>query len=203
MPRPTARQPASALRDFLNSEAAGGTILMLVAALALVVSNSPAASLYFTALEAHVGGLSVLHWINDGLMVVFFLLVGLEIKREFVEGELATRSQAVLPAVAALGGMAVPALIYAFVNAGDAVALRGWAIPAATDISVGVHQKQGVDVQPWLSVATPDQTFLYPVTDHGSEVLSIINPAIDQIFLGNDDIAPILKDANDKIKALY
>lgn len=77
------------------------------------------------------------------------------------------------------------------------------AIPAATDISVGVHQKQGVDVQPWLSVATPDQTFLYPVTDHGSEVLSIINPAIDQIFLGNDDIAPILKDANDKIKALY
>lgn len=76
-------------------------------------------------------------------------------------------------------------------------------IPSATDISVKVHQEQGVDVQPWLTVATEDQTFLYPVTDHGSEVLSIINPAIDQIFLGNDDIAAILKDANDKIKALY
>ena len=84
------RHPASALRQFLGSEAAGGTILMVVAALALAVANSPMAPTYFAAFDVYLGGLSILHWINDGLMAIFFLLVGLEIKRELLDGELAT-----------------------------------------------------------------------------------------------------------------
>jgi NhaA family Na+:H+ antiporter len=119
----------SALAAFLKSESAGGLLLMGAAALALVVANSPLAEDYFHALHVHVGGLSVAHWINDGLMAVFFLLVGLEIKRETVDGELSSWSRRVLPGVAALGGMLVPALIYVAAN------LRGWAIPAATDIA--------------------------------------------------------------------
>jgi NhaA family Na+:H+ antiporter len=108
---------------------------MASAALALVVANSALAPSYTAALEAKVLGLSVLHWINDALMAVFFLLVGLEIKRELVDGELATWSDRALPGLAALGGMVVPAVIYAAVNAGDPQLLRGWAIPAATDIA--------------------------------------------------------------------
>ena len=129
------RPPASTLRTFLDSEAAGGTILMLVAALALVISNSPGAPLYFAALDLHIGGLSLLHWINDGLMAVFFLLIGLEIKRELLDGELSTWSRRVLPGAAAAGGMAVPALIYAALNSGSPETIRGWAVPAATDIA--------------------------------------------------------------------
>jgi Na+:H+ antiporter, NhaA family len=127
--------PAAALVEFLKSEAAGGTILMVVAALALVVSNSPASSYYFDALHLYVGGLSVLHWINDGLMAAFFLLVGLEIKRELLDGELSTWPQRVLPGVAAAAGMLVPALIYVALNSGSPETLRGWAVPAATDIA--------------------------------------------------------------------
>lgn len=108
---------------------------MAVAALALVIANSPAAPAYFGVLSAYVGGLSVLHWVNDALMAVFFLLVGLEIKREFLEGQLSSWSRRALPGIAALGGMAVPALIYLALTRGDAVAMRGWAIPAATDIA--------------------------------------------------------------------
>ncbi len=126
---------ASPSRDFLASEAAGGIVLMGVAALATVVANSPLAGAYFGALEAHAGGLSVLHWINDGLMTIFFLLVGLEIKRELVDGELSTWPRRVLPCVAAAGGMAVPALVYVALNAGTSANLRGWAIPSATDIA--------------------------------------------------------------------
>jgi NhaA family Na+:H+ antiporter len=129
------RRPPSALRRLLKSEAGGGIVLMGVAALALVVANSPAAPAYFGGLKTYVGGLSVLHWINDGLMAVFFLLVGLEIKREFVDGQLSTWPRRILPGVAAAGGMLAPALIYVAFNAGDATALRGWAIPAATDIA--------------------------------------------------------------------
>jgi len=129
------RPPASALRRFLRNEASGGMVLMAVAALAVVIANSPLAPLYFEALHAHLGGLSVLHWINDALMAVFFLLVGLEIKREFVDGELSTWSRRVLPGVAAVGGMVVPAAIYLFFNAGNPETARGWAIPAATDIA--------------------------------------------------------------------
>ena len=124
-----------ALREFLQSEAAGGGILMIAAALAIIVANSALAPIYFSGLQTKLGGLSVLHWINDALMAVFFLLVGLEIKREFLGGELATWPKRALPGIAAAGGMAVPALIYVAVNLHTPATLRGWAIPAATDIA--------------------------------------------------------------------
>ncbi len=125
----------SPLGAFLKSEAAGGVLLMISAALALVIANSPAAPLYFATLGSYVAGLSILHWINDALMAVFFLLVGLEIKRELIEGQLSTWSRRALPGIAALGGMVVPALIFLALTRGDPVAMRGWAIPAATDIA--------------------------------------------------------------------
>jgi NhaA family Na+:H+ antiporter len=125
----------SPLGAFLKSEAAGGVLLMISAALALVIANSPAAPLYFATLGSYVAGLSILHWINDALMAVFFLLVGLEIKRELLEGQLSTWSRRALPGIAALGGMVVPALIFLALTRGDPVAMRGWAIPAATDIA--------------------------------------------------------------------
>ncbi|HQS33157.1 MAG: Na+/H+ antiporter NhaA [Polaromonas sp. 39-63-203] len=133
------------LDQFIESQSMGGVVLALAAALALVISNSPWSGAY-TAFrdwpgELRVGGdwlvlsKSLLHWVNDLWMAVFFFLVGLEIKRELLKGELASVRQALLPAGAALGGMLMPALIYTAINAGDAVALRGWAIPAATDIA--------------------------------------------------------------------
>jgi NhaA family Na+:H+ antiporter len=134
-------------RKFFASPSAGGIVLAAAALLALIVSNSGWSGGYvaFTQLpgELRVGDALVLAkplivWVNDLWMAAFFFLVGLEIKREFVEGELASRAQAVLPAVAALGGMVVPALIYGAVNWGDARALRGWAIPAATDIAFAI-----------------------------------------------------------------
>ena len=125
----------SAIRHFLENETAGGNILMAVAALALIVANSSAGPAYFSFLEQKYLGLSVLHWINDALMAAFFLLVGLEIKREFVNGELSTWSQRALPAIAALGGMIAPALVYVALNAATPESLSGWAIPAATDIA--------------------------------------------------------------------
>jgi NhaA family Na+:H+ antiporter len=136
------------LRKFFASESAGGIVLALAALAALIASNSPLAGLYqaFTQMpgELRIGGEALvlskplIVWVNDLWMAVFFLLVGLEIKREFVAGELADRQQALLPAVAALGGMAVPALIYSAINWGDGEALRGWAIPAATDIAFAI-----------------------------------------------------------------
>jgi NhaA family Na+:H+ antiporter len=129
------QRPPSLIRDFLNNEAAGGIVLMVVAAAAIIVANSPLAPAYFGALHAYVGGLSVLHWINDALMAVFFLLVGLEIKREMLDGQLATWSRRALPGIGAIGGMAVPAAIYVAFNAHDPTAIRGWAIPSATDIA--------------------------------------------------------------------
>jgi NhaA family Na+:H+ antiporter len=132
-----------ALRNFLKLEAAGGIVLVIAAALAMIAANSPLSGTYdlFIDLpvEIRIGPLHVakplLLWINDGLMAVFFLLVGLELKREVLEGELADRRKIVLPALGAAGGMVVPAAIYAALNWGDPVALRGWAIPAATDIA--------------------------------------------------------------------
>lgn len=122
-------------RDFLNSEAAGGLLLMAAAGMALVVANSPAAPTYFAALHVRLGTLSVHHWINDGLMALFFLLVGLEIKREFVDGQLKTWGDRTLPMLAAGAGMFVPALIFLGLAAGRPELLRGWAVPAATDIA--------------------------------------------------------------------
>src|ERR687894_1998478 len=129
------RRPLSMLRSLLDNEASGGLLLMAAAALALVVANSPLAPTYFAALHAYLGPLSILHWINDALMAVFFLLVGLEIKRELLDGQLATWPRRILPGIAAAGGMAVPALIFAAFNWGNPATLRGWAIPTATDIA--------------------------------------------------------------------
>ncbi len=151
---PRHRRVPSVLRRFLDSSAAGGVVLMVAAALALVVANSALAPGYFAALHAEVGGLSALHWVNDGLMAVFFLMVGLEIKREMLDGQLATWGRRVLPGAAALGGMAVPALVFVAFNRGDPEALRGWAIPSATDIAfaLGVLSLLGPRVPPSLKI---------------------------------------------------
>ncbi|MDP9840678.1 NhaA family Na+:H+ antiporter [Neorhizobium huautlense] len=125
----------STLRDFLNSGASGGIVLMIVAVLALVTANSPMAESYFHALHIYLGPLSLQHWINDALMAVFFLLVGLEIKREMLDGQLSTWSRRILPGAAAAGGMVFPALFYVWINWENPMALRGWAIPTATDIA--------------------------------------------------------------------
>jgi len=139
------QRSASAFARFFAHESAGGVVLALAALAALAVSNSPWGDAYRGFLawpgELRIGGDALvlakplLVWVNDLWMALFFFLVGLEIKREFVEGELASRRQALLPAAAALGGMLLPALIYAALNRGDATALRGWAIPTATDIA--------------------------------------------------------------------
>lgn len=133
----------NAIRDFLRLETAGGIILVAAAVLALVVANTPLIvyyqSLIDVPIEIRIGSFvlakPLLLWVNDGLMALFFFLIGLELKREFLEGELSDRSQIILPAVGAVGGMLVPALIYAWINVDDLVALQGWAIPAATDIA--------------------------------------------------------------------
>ncbi|MCO5365483.1 Na+/H+ antiporter NhaA [Pseudomonas alliivorans] len=128
---------------FFQLEAAGGLLLIAAAALALVINNSPLSWLYNafleTPVEARIGALQIakplLMWINDGLMALFFLVIGLEVKREVLEGHLSKPSQVVLPGAAAIGGMVVPALIYVALNTGNAEALNGWAIPMATDIA--------------------------------------------------------------------
>ncbi|HWX49913.1 MAG TPA: Na+/H+ antiporter NhaA [Roseomonas sp.] len=144
----------SVFRNFLDSEASGGLVLMAVAALAILVANSPLAPAYFGALSSYIGPLNLQHWINDALMAAFFLMVGLEIKREMLDGQLSSWSRRALPGVAAAGGMAVPALIYIAFNSGDAQALRGWAIPSATDIAfaLGVLSLLGPRVPASLKV---------------------------------------------------
>jgi NhaA family Na+:H+ antiporter len=139
---------------FVESEAAVGLVLMASAALGLVGANSPLAGTYADLLHARVAGLDVLHWINDGLMALFFLLVGLEIKREMVEGQLDTWPSRALPLIAALGGMLVPALIFMAVNASHPENWRGWAVPTATDIAfaLGVLSLLGARVPSSLKV---------------------------------------------------
>ena len=140
----TAAAPvASAIRDFLKLESAGGVLLLAAATVAMVVANTPLLVYYDglldTTVAVQVGNWAInkplLLWINDGLMAVFFFLIGLELKREFMEGELSSPEQIALPALGAVGGMAVPMGIYAWFNWHDPVALDGWAIPAATDIA--------------------------------------------------------------------
>jgi NhaA family Na+:H+ antiporter len=130
-----ASSPVNFIQSFLKAEAAGGVLLMVVAVIALVMANSPADDVYFRLLETEFAGVTVLHWINDGLMALFFLLVGLEIKRELRDGQLETWPSRALPGIAALGGMLLPGAIYLSLNAGAGGAPRGWAIPAATDIA--------------------------------------------------------------------
>jgi NhaA family Na+:H+ antiporter len=142
-PTPAGPRAARALAHFFRLEAAGGIALIVAAALALVFANSPLSGVYDALRElpvqVRIGAFEIakpsLLWINDGLMAVFFLLVALEIKREAISGQLAGREQLTLPLVCAAAGVAVPALIFAALNAGDAQAMRGWAVPTATDIA--------------------------------------------------------------------
>ncbi len=133
----------SNIKEFLRLESAGGIMLVVAAALAMIFANSPL-HVYYDMLidmpvEIRVGNFEIakplLLWINDGLMAIFFFLVGLELKRELLEGELREPKDVILPGLAAIGGMIVPALIYIAINSGDEVAMRGWAIPTATDIA--------------------------------------------------------------------
>ncbi|MCG9661816.1 Na+/H+ antiporter NhaA [Vibrio mediterranei] len=123
------------IRNFFKMESAGGIILVIAAAIAMFVANSPLNEMYQGVLHTYVFGLSISHWINDGLMAIFFFLIGLEVKRELLEGALKSRETAIFPAIAAVGGMLAPALIYVLFNIGDPEAMSGWAIPAATDIA--------------------------------------------------------------------
>lgn len=123
------------LIDFFRLEAAGGIVLMAAATLALAAANSPLASAYDAFRHLPLGSQPLEWWINDGLMAVFFLLVSLEIKREVISGQLSSREQLILPVVCACAGVAVPALLYAAFNQGHSEAMRGWAIPTATDIA--------------------------------------------------------------------
>ena len=134
---------ANAIREFMKLESVSGLLLLAAAIVAMLVANSPLESIYDDLLETtvavQVGALEInkplLLWVNDGLMAVFFFLIGLEIKREFMEGELSSFKQVILPGMGAIGGMIVPASIYAWMNWNDPVALDGWAIPVATDIA--------------------------------------------------------------------
>ena len=156
------RYLSSPFKWFFKLEAASGLVLLISAILALIVSNSDLSKIYFETLDKYlfIGinnfgiKLSVLHWINDALMAIFFFFVTLEIKREFIEGELSNFKQAMLPIMGAIGGMVVPALVYIFINYGDTATLRGWAIPSATDIafSLGVLSLLGSRVPISLKV---------------------------------------------------
>jgi len=147
---------------FFKLEAASGLVLLIAAIFALVISNSAFSNIYFETLEKYlfIGindfglKLSVHHWINDALMAIFFFFVTLEIKREFLQGELSNIKQALLPIIAAVGGMVVPALFYVVINFGNTETINGWAIPSATDIafSLGILSLLGSRVPVSLKV---------------------------------------------------
>ncbi|QLE84575.1 Na+/H+ antiporter NhaA [Shewanella sp. Scap07] len=132
-----------AIRNFLSQESAGGILLMAAVILAMLMANSPLSGMYQgfldTEMQIRVGTLDIdktlIHWINDGLMALFFMLIGLEVKRELLEGALSSRAQASLPTFAAIGGMVFPAAVYLIFNYSDPITQVGWAIPAATDIA--------------------------------------------------------------------
>jgi len=154
------------IEEFIQKESSGGIVLMFATVVAMIVSNSPLASIYQSILhlpmEIRIGPLhldkTLYLWVNDGLMAIFFLLVGLEVKREIVEGHLSSIGQAALPVIAAIGGMLVPALIYLAFNMDDPVARNGWAVPTATDIAfaLGILSLLGkrapVGIVLWVSV---------------------------------------------------
>ena len=156
------RKDDSFIEQFLRLESAGGILLIAAAGLAILCVNTPLSSVYKllldTPVEFRVGGLEIakplLLWINDGLMAVFFYLIGLELKRELLEGELSDPANIILPGVGAIGGMLVPGLIYAYFNLQDDVAIKGWAIPAATDIAfaLGVLALLGSRVPPSIKI---------------------------------------------------
>ena len=152
----------SPFKWFFKLEAASGLMLLISAIIALIISNSSFSEIYFSVLNKYIFigvnnfglKLSVLHWVNDALMAIFFFFVTLEIKREFIQGELSNIKQASLPIIAAVGGMLVPALIYVFININDSETLNGWAIPSATDIafSIGILSLLGSRVPISLKV---------------------------------------------------
>ena len=156
------QQITKPFKYFFKLEAASGLVLLFAAILALIISNGQLSDIYFSSLEKYIIlgtkefglKLSVLHWINDVLMAIFFFFVSLEIKREFLQGELSNPKQAMLPIIGAVGGMAVPALIYIIINYSDSNTLNGWAIPSATDIafSLGVLSLLGKRVPISLKV---------------------------------------------------
>lgn len=168
---------------FFRSEAASGVLLLGVTVLALIVANSLFADSYFHTLHAVVAGLSIHHWINDGLMALFFLLVGLEIRHELSHGELSTWAGRALPGLAALGGMVVPAVIYAVFNRGGA--LHGWAIPTATDIafSLGVLAMLGSRAPASLKIFL---TALAIIDDLGAVLIIALfyGSGLSALFLG-------------------
>ena len=153
---------SSPFKWFFKLEAAGGLLLLISAIVALIISNSNYSEIYFNNLQKYIFigfnnfgmKLSLLHWTNDALMAIFFFFVTLEIKREFIQGELSSTKQALLPIIAAVGGMLVPALIYIFININNPETLNGWAIPSATDIafSIGVLSLLGSRVPISLKV---------------------------------------------------
>ena len=156
------KQITKPFKYFFKLEAASGLVLLFAAILALIISNGQLSDIYFSSLEKYIIlgtkefglKLSVLHWINYVLMAIFFFFVSLEIKREFLQGELSNPKQAMLPIIGAVGGMAVPALFYIMINYSDSTTLNGWAIPSATDIafSLGVLSLLGKRVPISLKV---------------------------------------------------
>jgi len=178
---------------FFKLEAASGLVLLFAAIIALYISNSSLSSYYFNILKSYITlgtssfglKLTVIHWINDVLMAVFFFLVSLEIKREFIQGELSNPKQALLPIIGAVGGMLVPALVYIFINLGDSTTLNGWAIPSATDIafSLGVLSLLGKRVPISLKIFL---TALAIIDDLGAIVI------IAFFYSGNIEIKYLL-----------
>ena len=156
------QQITKSFKYFFKLEAASGLVLLFAAILALIISNGNLSDYYFSTLEKYIIlgtkefglKLSVLHWINDVLMAIFFFFVSLEIKREFIQGELSNPKQAMLPIIGAVGGMAIPAAFYIAINYSDSTTLNGWAIPSATDIafSLGVLSLLGKRVPISLKV---------------------------------------------------
>jgi NhaA family Na+:H+ antiporter len=196
-------RPASVFREFLEGEASAGIMLMAAALLALIVANSPFSDAYFAVLKSYVGPLNVEHWINDGLMAAFFLLVGLEIKREVLDGQLSTWPRRVLPGIAALGGMVVPAVIYVAINARNPQALPGWAIPTATDIAfaLGVLSLLGSRVPASLKVFL---TALAIIDDLGAVIIIALfySGGLSLPYLAGAALVLVLLVALNRLKVL-
>ncbi len=174
------------LLRFLRTESAGGALLITSGVVALIWANTPGARLYRAGLNAHLGPLDAHVWINDGLMAVFFLLVGLELRREMTVGQLASASRLAAPAIAALGGMIVPAMIFSAFNYHDRTLMRGWAVPVATDIAfaLAVLSVLGARVPIALKVFL---TALAIIDDLGAIVVIALfySNSLDLVMLGS------------------
>ena len=210
------KRSESYISRFFRLEAAGGIVMMLAAIAALICANSPVRAYYGLLLDTPVAVMigefvvakPLLMWINDGLMAVFFFLVGLELKRELIEGELSDKRKIILPGVGALGGMLVPAMIYLSFNSGDGLASQGWAIPAATDIAfaLGVLSLLGSRVPVSLKVFL---TSLAVFDDIGAIIIiaifytSSISPAALLLVCSCLPVLALLNRYNVESKSLY